>query len=84
MGKQERNKRIRELIQLSSEKGYITYDDINEILPEDIVCAEEIDSIMILLRGMDIGIMDTPRRRRNGPLGGKRKEKPHRKSRRRE
>ncbi len=59
MSKQERNKRIRELIHLSSEKGYITYDDINEILPEDIVSGEEIDSIMILLRGMDIEIMDT-------------------------
>jgi len=59
MSKQERNKRIRELIHLSSEKGYITYDDINEILPEEIVSAEEIDSIMILLRGMDIEIMDT-------------------------
>ncbi len=59
MSKQERNKRIRELIHLSSEKGYITYDDINEILPEDVVSAEEIDSIMILLRGMDIEIMDT-------------------------
>jgi RNA polymerase primary sigma factor len=59
MAKQERNKRIKELIHLSSEKGYITYDDINEILPEDIVSAEEIDSIMILLRGMDIEIMDT-------------------------
>jgi len=59
MSKQERNKRIRELIHLSSEKGYITYDDINEILPEDIVSADEIDSIIILLRGMDINIMDT-------------------------
>jgi RNA polymerase primary sigma factor len=59
MSKHDKNKRIRELIHLSSEKGYITYDDINEILPEDIVSAEEIDSIMIFLRGMDIEIMDT-------------------------
>jgi len=59
MSRQERNKRIRELIHLSSEKGYITYDDINEVLPDDVVSAEEIDSIMILLRGMDIEIMDT-------------------------
>lgn len=59
MGRQERNERIRELIHLSSEKGYITYDDINEILPEDVVSAEEIDSIIILLRGMNIEIMDT-------------------------
>ncbi len=59
MSKVDKNKRIRELIHLSSEKGYITYDDINEILPEDIVSPEEIDSIMIFLRGMNIEIMDT-------------------------
>jgi len=59
MSRHDKNKRIRELVHLSSEKGYITYDDINEILPEDIVSAEEIDSIMIFLRGMDIKIMDT-------------------------
>ncbi len=59
MGRKERNKRIRELIHLSSEKGYITYDDINQILPDDVVSGEEIDSIIILLRGMDIQIMDT-------------------------
>ncbi|NQT84258.1 RNA polymerase sigma factor RpoD [bacterium] len=75
MGKQERNKRIRELIQLSSEKGYITYDDINEILPEDIVCAEEIDSIMILLRGMDIGIMDTSEAEKKRPTRWEKKRK---------
>jgi RNA polymerase primary sigma factor len=59
MSKEDRNKRIRELIQLSNDKGYITYDDIHEILPKDVVSAEEIDSIMILLRGMDVEILET-------------------------
>ena len=59
MGKEDKNKRIRELIKLSSDKGFITYDDINAILPDDVVSGEEIDSIMILLRGMDIDIVDT-------------------------
>jgi RNA polymerase primary sigma factor len=59
MGKEDKNKRIRELIKLSSDKGFITYDDINAILPDDVVSGEEIDSIMILLRGMDVDIVDT-------------------------
>ncbi len=67
MSKEDRNKRIRELIQLSSDKGYITYDDINEILPEDIVSAEEIDSIMMLLRGMNIQILDSSEVDKKGP-----------------
>jgi len=67
MSKEDRNKRIRELIQLSNDKGYITYDDIHEMLPEDVVSAEEIDSIMILLRGMDIEILDSAEVEKKGP-----------------
>ena len=79
MSKEDRNKRIRELIQLSSDKGYITYDDINEILPEDIVSAEEIDSIMMLLRGMNIQILDSSEVDKKGPVWAERikaREKP--------
>jgi RNA polymerase primary sigma factor len=67
MSKEDRNKRIRELIQLSNDKGYITYDDIHEMLPKDVVSAEEIDSIMILLRGMDIEILESAEVEKKGP-----------------
>jgi RNA polymerase primary sigma factor len=67
MSKEDRNTRIRDLIQLSRDKGYITYDDIHEMLPEDIVSSEEIDSIMILLRGMDIEILDSAEVEKKGP-----------------
>ena len=66
MSKEERNKRIRELIQLSNDKGYVTYDDINEMLPEDVVSAEEIDSILMLLRGMEVEVLDTAEAIRRG------------------
>ena len=59
MVKEDKNKRIRDLIKISSKKGFVTYDDINEILPDDVVSGEEIDSIMILLRGMGIDILDS-------------------------
>ncbi|MCB1195110.1 RNA polymerase sigma factor RpoD [bacterium] len=64
INKEERNKRIKQLIQLSNEKGFLTYDDINEVLPEDFASAEEIDSILILLRSMDIEIVDSESRAR--------------------
>ncbi|MBN1918483.1 MAG: RNA polymerase sigma factor RpoD [Verrucomicrobia bacterium] len=67
MSKEDRNKRIRELIQLANEKGFITYDDIHEHLPEDVVSADEIDSIMILLRGMDVEILDASEVEQKGP-----------------
>ena len=62
--KEERNRRIKQLIQLSNEKGFLTYEDINENLPDDVVTGEEIDSILILLRSMDIEIIDSDTRNR--------------------
>src|SRR2546425_4834532 len=55
---QEKNLKIKELIKLAKEQGYLTYGDINDILPENIVSAEELDSIMTMLRSMDIEIID--------------------------
>ena len=54
----EKNLKIKELIKLAKEQGYLTYGDLNEILPENILSAEELDQIMITLRGMDIEIID--------------------------
>ena len=54
----EKNSKIKELIKLAKEQGYLTYGDLNEILPENILSSEELDSIMITLRGMDIEIID--------------------------
>ncbi len=54
----EKNEKIKELIKLANEQGYLTYGDVNDILPENILSAEELDAILILLRGMDIDIID--------------------------
>ncbi|MGD1032739.1 MAG: RNA polymerase sigma factor region1.1 domain-containing protein, partial [Opitutaceae bacterium] len=37
------NEKIRQLIRLSKEQGYLTFDDINEALPESVENQEEID-----------------------------------------
>ncbi|MEI8063137.1 MAG: RNA polymerase sigma factor RpoD [Verrucomicrobiota bacterium] len=58
LGTAEKNFKIKELIKLAKEQGYLTYGDLNEVLPENIVSAEELDQIMITLRGMDIEIID--------------------------
>ncbi|MCK4948393.1 MAG: RNA polymerase sigma factor RpoD [Candidatus Aureabacteria bacterium] len=60
MNKDERNQKIRELIKVSNEKGFLTYDDINDVLPDEVLSSDEIDSILILLRGMEIEIVDSP------------------------
>jgi RNA polymerase primary sigma factor len=54
----EKNLKIKELIKLAKEQGYLTYGDLNDVLPENILSSDELDSIMIMLRGMDIEIID--------------------------
>jgi RNA polymerase primary sigma factor len=58
LGRDEKNEKIKELVRLANEQGYLTYGDINDVLPSDILSPDELDSILILLRGMDIEIID--------------------------
>jgi RNA polymerase primary sigma factor len=50
--------RIRELIKLAKEQGYLTFDDLNEALPEGITNADDLDAILIRLRKMEIDIIE--------------------------
>ncbi|NIQ93138.1 MAG: RNA polymerase subunit sigma, partial [Desulfuromonadales bacterium] len=56
--REEKNEKIKELVKLANEQGYLTYGDVNDNLPENILSADDLDSILILLRGMDIDIID--------------------------
>ncbi len=58
MDREARSQKIKDLIALASEQGYLTYDDINEALPERAVSPEEMENILILFRGMDIDVID--------------------------
>ncbi|QBG46660.1 RNA polymerase sigma factor RpoD [Verrucomicrobia bacterium S94] len=57
MDREERNDRIKELMALASEHGFLTYEDINEAFPEDLVVVEDIDKIVGLLQSMEIDII---------------------------
>jgi RNA polymerase primary sigma factor len=50
--------KIKELIKLAQEQGYLTYSDINDALPDSVVTAEELDEIYIKLRNLDVEIVD--------------------------
>src|SRR5512134_3418432 len=45
--------KIRELVRLAKEQGYLTYNDIHEALPTNIVTADDLDEIYIKLRGLE-------------------------------
>ncbi len=57
MDREERNDRIKELMALASEHGFLTFEDINEAFPEDLVVVEDIDKIVGLLQSMEIDII---------------------------
>jgi RNA polymerase primary sigma factor len=58
LDRDQKNEKIKELIKLAKEQGYLTYGDINDVLPENILSPDDLDSILIMLRGMDIDIID--------------------------
>jgi RNA polymerase primary sigma factor len=50
--------RVRELISLAKEQGYLTFDDLNEALPSDVTDADELDAILTRLRRLEIDIIE--------------------------
>ncbi|MEA2013969.1 MAG: RNA polymerase sigma factor RpoD [Thermodesulfobacteriota bacterium] len=49
---------VNKLISLGKEKGLLTYDDINNILPSEIIFSEQIDDILIFLHENNVKIVD--------------------------
>ena len=50
--------KIRELLKLAKEQGYITFEDLDEHLPEGMNDPETIDSILSQLRAVEVDIID--------------------------
>jgi RNA polymerase primary sigma factor len=51
------NEHVKQLIKLSKEQGYVTFGDINQVLPED-VQAREIEKTLSILGNLDIDVLD--------------------------
>lgn len=50
--------KIKELVRLAQEQGYLTFGDINDALPENVVAPEDLDEIFSKLRNLEIEIVD--------------------------
>lgn len=55
---QQHQQKIDELVAISKEQGFITYEEINEILPMTFDSADQIDQVLIYLSGMDIQVLN--------------------------
>jgi RNA polymerase primary sigma factor len=52
-------KKIRKLIDLGKERGYLTYTEVNEAVPREGSTPEELDSVMSMLGDMDIEVVES-------------------------
>jgi len=50
--------KVRELVLLAKEQGHLTYDDINDALPDNIVTPEDLDQIYTKLNNLEIEVVD--------------------------
>src|SRR6266704_4637599 len=50
--------KIKELLRLAQEQGYLTYNDINDTLKDKVLSADEFDDIFIKLRNLEVEIVD--------------------------
>lgn len=55
---QQHQQKIEEIVTIAKEQGYITYEEINEVLPMTFDSAEQIDQVLIFLSGMDIQVLN--------------------------
>jgi len=54
----EDRKEFKALLELGREKGFLTYDDINDGLPADMVSPDQLDDVMAMFGDHDIPVVD--------------------------
>jgi RNA polymerase primary sigma factor len=50
--------KVKELVRLAQEQGYLTYNDINEVLPDNVATPQEIEETLLQLRNLEVEIVD--------------------------
>jgi RNA polymerase primary sigma factor len=50
--------KVRDLLRLAREQGHLTYDDVNDALPDHMVTAADLDQVHSKLRAMEIDVID--------------------------
>ena len=59
MSIEEKYDEVKELILMGKERGYLLYDEVNDLLPEGICSSDELDSIFSLFGSAGIEVIDT-------------------------
>jgi len=57
---EDKYKEIHRLISIGREKGYLNYDEVNDLLPDDMNSSEDIDELLMFLSEQGIELVDSP------------------------
>ncbi len=52
------NQAIKKMVARAKERGYVTYDELNEVLPQDQVSSEQIEDTMAMLSEMGVNVIE--------------------------
>jgi len=55
---EDKDNRFKQLFDAGKDKGYILYDEVNELLPDDLVAGPELDNLLAELESAGIEILD--------------------------
>ena len=58
MGNNSDTVSLKRLIDIGKDKGYITYEELNDDLPNEVVSSEYIDDLMMMFEELDIKVID--------------------------
>ena len=59
MSIEEKYDEVRQLINIGKEKGYLLYDEVNELLPSEITSSDELDDLFNTFGSAGIEVIDS-------------------------
>jgi RNA polymerase primary sigma factor len=57
----EKFDQVNKLIHIGKEKGYLLYEEVNDLLPSDLHSAEELEDVLSMFDSAGIEVLDSPR-----------------------
>ena len=68
MSIEEKYDEVRQLISIGKEKGYLLYDEVNELLPSEITSSDELDDLFSTFGSAGIEVVDSEQKYRENKL----------------
>ena len=57
---------VSKLITMGREKGYLLYDEVNDLLPSDVHTAEDLDDMLTMFENAGIEVLESPKAKLEG------------------